>query len=77
MGFINAAYEFFKDSEEEFCVFDEMAKGHSPREIALNLGLSESDVYNIKKRIIRVLKSISQTQFNSNKFMEVLDDKIN
>ena len=75
--FKDIASGYFSDSVEEFCVFDEMTKGHCPRKIASSLGLSESHVYNIKKRIVRVLKSISPTQFKSNKSMEVLNVKIN
>ena len=73
--FKDIASRYFSDSVEEFCVFDEMTKGHCPRTIASSLGLSESHVYNIKKRIVRVLKSISPTQFKSNKFKEVLNVK--
>jgi len=59
--FKDIASGYFSDSVEEFCVFDEMTKGHCPRKIASSLGLSESHVYNIKKRIVRVLKSVSRT----------------
>jgi hypothetical protein len=55
--FEKIAYELFKDSEEEFCVLDEMFKGNKPNLIAANLGISENDVYNTKKRILRVLKT--------------------
>jgi hypothetical protein len=65
--FKNIASRCFSDSVEEFCVFDEMTKGHCPRKIASTLGLSESHVYNIKKRVVRILKSISPNQFKSNK----------
>jgi len=55
--FENIAYEIFKDSDEEFCVLDEILKGHKSNLIALNLGITENDVHNIKKRIIRGLRS--------------------
>ena len=61
LNFKKLAYELFQDSTEEFCVIDEMYKGHQPRHIASALGITENDVYNIKKRIVRVLKSIPQT----------------
>ena len=56
LKFKKLAYEFFKDSPEEFCVIDEMYNGLQPRHIASALGITENDVYNIKKRILRVLK---------------------
>jgi hypothetical protein len=55
--FKKIAYEIFSDSDEEFCVLDEMFKGHKSSLIALNLGLTESQVHNIKRRIIRILKA--------------------
>jgi len=61
LKFKKIAYELFQDSTEEFCVLDEMYKGLQPRHIASKLGISENDVYNIKKRIVRVLKSVSRT----------------
>jgi DNA-binding CsgD family transcriptional regulator len=61
MKFKKLAYELFKDSPEEFCVLDEMYKGHQPRHIASTLGITENEVYNIKKRIVRVLKTIPRT----------------
>lgn len=64
LNFKELAYEFFKDSPEEFCVIDEMYKGLPPRHIASALGITENDVYNIKKRIVRVLKSIPQSHAN-------------
>lgn len=69
--FKKLAYILFQDSPEEFCVIDEMYKGHQPRHIASALGITENDVYNIKKRIFRVLKSIPQTHTITNKLMEV------
>jgi hypothetical protein len=38
-----------------------MYKGHQPRHIASTLGITENEVYNIKKRIVRVLKTIPRT----------------
>ncbi|MDR3667471.1 MAG: hypothetical protein P4L35_11570 [Ignavibacteriaceae bacterium] len=55
--FEKIAYGLFKDSPEEFCVLDEIFKGYKSNVIAKNLGIMEKDVYNIKKRILRVLKS--------------------
>jgi hypothetical protein len=55
--FKKIAYEIFQDSLEEYCVLDEMFKGHQTKQIAVNLGTSEIKVYNIKKRITRVLKA--------------------
>ena len=55
--FKKIAYEIFQDSLEEYCVLDEMFKGYQTKQIAVNLGTSEIDVYNIKKRITRVLKA--------------------
>ena len=69
--FKKLAYELFQDSTEEFCVIDEMYKGHQPRHIASALGITENDVYNIKKRIVRVLKSIPQSHTITHKLMEV------
>jgi hypothetical protein len=55
--FKKIAYEIFSDSDEEFCVLDEMFKGHKSNLIALNLGLTERQVHNIKRRVIRILKA--------------------
>jgi RNA polymerase sigma factor (sigma-70 family) len=54
--FKNILYEIFQDSLEEFCVLDEIYNGRTPRQIAAILGISENDVYNIKKRIVRIVK---------------------
>jgi hypothetical protein len=61
LEFKKHADKIFQNSPEEFCVFDEMFKGHQPRHIASTLGITENDVYNIKKRVVRVLKSIPPT----------------
>jgi hypothetical protein len=53
--FKKIAYEIFKDSAEEYLVLDEMFNDNQPKQIAMNLGISENDVHNIKKRISRVL----------------------
>lgn len=50
-------YKILKNSPEEFCVFDDMCKGLKSRQIAAHLGISLADVHNIKRRIMRVLKS--------------------
>ena len=71
LNFKKLLYGLFQDSPEEFCVIDEMYKGLQPRHIAAELGITENDVYNIKKRIIRVLKSFPQIHTNTNKSMEV------
>ena len=67
LEFKKHADKIFKDSPEEFCVFDEMFKGHQPRHIASKLGITENDVYNIKKRVVRVLKSNPQTHTKNKK----------
>ena len=54
--FEKIAYDIFKDSPEEFCVLDEIFKGHKSNIIRSNLGLSENEVHNIKKRIIRGIR---------------------
>jgi hypothetical protein len=69
--FKNLAYKLLKDSTEEYCVMDELYKGHKPRYIASKFGITENDVYNIKKRIVRVLKSIPQSKSKINKLLEV------
>jgi hypothetical protein len=71
------ALKLFRNSTEEFCVIDEMYKGSKPRHIAAALGITENDVYNIKKRIIRLLKSSSLSQTITNKLMEVSNARIN
>jgi DNA-directed RNA polymerase specialized sigma24 family protein len=84
--FKNIVFQIFQDSLEEFCVLDEIYNGRSPRQIAAILGIPENDVYNINRRILRVikdwlarnknrkcnsLKSTPKTNTNSNKIMEV------
>lgn len=54
--FQEAAYEIFKDSDESYCVLDEMLKGLKPKEIARSLGLTENKVYYLKRHIKRILK---------------------
>jgi hypothetical protein len=65
LKFKDLAYDLFRDSVEEFCVIDEMLKGQQPRQIASTLGITEDEVYKIKKRIVRGLKSIPHTQTNN------------
>jgi hypothetical protein len=54
--FKKIAFGIFKDSDEEFCVLDEMFKGNKSNLIALKLGIPVKDVKNIKKRISRILE---------------------
>jgi DNA-directed RNA polymerase specialized sigma24 family protein len=84
--FKNIVFGIFQDSLEEYCVLDEIYNGRSPRQIAAILGIPENDVYNINRRILRVIKdwlarnknrkcnsfkSSPKTNTNSNKIMEV------
>jgi len=57
LEFTEIAFEIFKDSPEEFCVLDEMYKGYKPRQIAIHLGLSVTQIYNIRQRIKRALST--------------------
>lgn len=68
--FKKIAYKIFSDSDEEYCVLDEMFKGHQTKQIAINLGISEIDVYNIKKRITRVLKAWFKRNSKPQRFSE-------
>ena len=54
--FREAALEIFNDSDEAYCVLDEMLKGLKPKEIARSLGLTENKVYYLKRHIKRILK---------------------
>ena len=68
--FKKLTYELFQDSPEELCVIDEMYKGLQPRHIAAELGITENDVYNIKKRILRVLKEEVNESSKPQRFSE-------
>jgi DNA-directed RNA polymerase specialized sigma subunit len=84
--FKNIVFGIFQDSLEEYCVLDEIYNRRSPRQIAAILGIPENDVYNINRRILRVIKdwlarnknrkcksfkSSPKTNTYSNKNMEV------
>jgi RNA polymerase sigma factor (sigma-70 family) len=56
----NIASDIFKNSEEEYCVADNMLKGLKSREIAEDLGITSNNVHNIKRRVIRKLRSFKQ-----------------
>ena len=70
LNFQKLTYELFQDSTEEFCVIDEMYKGHQPRHIASALGITENEVYNIKKRILRVLKEEVNKSSKPQRFLQ-------
>lgn len=53
--------EILKPYKEEFEVFELMSKGYERDEIAKKLNVSSSDVTNIRKRIVRKLKSIPKS----------------
>jgi hypothetical protein len=55
LRFTEIAYKTFSDCPEEFCVLDELYKGNKPKEIAQYLGTSVAHVYNIEKRIKRLM----------------------
>ena len=68
--FKKIAFEIFKDSDDEFCVLDEMFKGHKSNLIALNLGLTERQVHNIKRRVIRILEACVKRNSKPQRFSE-------
>jgi hypothetical protein len=69
--FKKIALETFLDSDESYCVLDEMLKGLKPNQIARSLGLTKNKVYYYKRHINRILKE----KFNPAKLELTKEDK--
>ena len=68
LQFRNIAFEIFQDSPDEYLVLDAVCSGHQTKQITLDLGLSKDEVHNIKRRIIRVLKSWAKRNIKPQRF---------
>jgi hypothetical protein len=54
------APDIFQNSDEEYCVADDLLKGFKNRQIAADLGISSIDVHYIKRRVMRKFKSTNK-----------------
>ena len=55
--FKKIAFEILQDSPDEYLVFDAVYKGLQTKDISLDLGITKDEVHNIKRRIIRIMRT--------------------